>query len=152
MLEQVPSPHPDPKSKSVLIIDDEPRITLALMARLEAAGYTVNHAINGLAGIEAAALHEPDAIILDIRMPDIDGYETCTRIKRLPRLNHVPVIFLSANVQDEAIQRSKQAGGDLFISKPYESSSILVAVEELIEQRTDMSTNNTQSSTEECSA
>ena len=118
--------------RSVLIIDDEPRITAALMARLEAQGYTVYHAINGLAGIEAAALYEPDAIILDIRLPDIDGYETCTRIKRFPRLAEIPVIFLSANVQDEAITRASAVGGACFISKPYEAESIINAVTEAI--------------------
>jgi len=123
-------------AKSVLIIDDEPRITAALMTRIEASGYVVYHAINGLAGIEAAALYEPDAVILDIRMPDIDGYEACTRIRRLPRLESVPVIFLSANVQDEAIMKANAAGGDRFISKPYESSSVLAAIEELINHGT----------------
>ncbi|MFK7758433.1 MAG: PleD family two-component system response regulator [Phycisphaerales bacterium] len=118
-------------AKSILIIDDEPRITAALMTRLEATGYRVYHAINGLAGIEAAALYEPDAVILDIRMPDIDGYEACSRIRRLPRLANVPVIFLSANVQDEAIMKANAAGGDRFISKPYESSSVLSAIDEL---------------------
>lgn len=151
MPEQASSPQSTSKPQSVLIVDDEPRITLALMVRLEAAGYTVYHAINGLAGIEAAALYEPDAIILDIRMPDIDGYETCTRIKRLPRLGMVPVIFLSANVQDEAIKLANEAGGDLFISKPYESSLILAAVEELIEERTSRRNNDTPRSMEECS-
>lgn len=116
----------------ILIIDDEPKITFALMTRLEAQGYSVFHAINGLAGVEAAAIHEPDAIILDIRMPDIDGYETCTRIRRLPRLAEVPVIFLSANVQDEAVVKAMDAGGDRFIGKPYESASILQAIEHLI--------------------
>ena len=116
----------------ILIIDDEPKITFALMTRLEAHGYCVFHAINGLAGVEAAAMHEPDAIILDIRMPDIDGYETCTRIRRLPRLENVPVIFLSANVQDEAVVKAMDAGGDRFIGKPYESASILQAIEQLI--------------------
>lgn len=116
----------------ILIIDDEPKITFALMTRLEAQGYSVFHAINGLAGVEAAAIHEPDAIILDIRMPDIDGYETCTRIRRLPRLAEVPVIFLSANVQDEAVVKAMDAGGDRFIGKPYESASILQAIEQLI--------------------
>lgn len=116
--------------KSILIVDDEPRITAALMTRLEAHGYTVYHAINGLAGVEAAALYEPDIVLLDIRMPDIDGYETCERIRRLPRLSEIPVIFLSANVQDEAIMKAKAAGGDRFISKPYESASILSAIEE----------------------
>ena len=118
---------------SVLIIDDEPRITGALMTRLEAIGYTVYHAINGLAGVEAAALYEPDAIILDIRLPDIDGYETCTRIRRLPRLEHTPVVFLSANVQDDAIARAKSVGGSRYICKPYEASDIINTMREVIE-------------------
>ncbi|MCR9075352.1 MAG: response regulator [bacterium] len=121
--------------KSVLIVDDEPRITAALMTRLEAYGYTVYHAINGLAGVEAAALYEPDAIILDIRLPDIDGYETCERIRRFPRLESTPVVFLSANVQDEAIDRAKQAGGSRFISKPYDAVDIQNAIEELSTSR-----------------
>jgi len=122
-------------TKSVLIIDDEPKITAALMIRLESMGYTVYHAINGLAGVEAAALHEPDAIILDIRLPDIDGYETCTRIRRFNRLADTPIIFLSANVQDEAIVQASNAGGSMFISKPYEASSIQRAIEDLTEGR-----------------
>lgn len=122
-------------SRSVLIVDDEPRITAALMTRLESVGFVVYHAINGLAGIEAASLYEPDAILLDIRMPDIDGYETCSRIRRMPRLSKTPIIFLSANVQDEAILKANAAGGDRFISKPYESSTILKAIDELIEGR-----------------
>lgn len=116
--------------KSVLIIDDEPGITAALMLRMEKAGYEVNHAINGLAGVEAAAIHRPDVVILDIRMPDIDGYETCARIKRLPGLESVPVLFLSANVQDTARQRASDAGGSVFLCKPYKASEILALVGE----------------------
>ncbi len=120
-------------ARSILIIDDEPRITAALMTRLESVGYTVYHAINGMAGVEAAALHEPDAIVLDIRMPDIDGFETCKRIKRMPRLANTPIIFLSANVQDTDRHRAIASGGALFISKPYEAADILGAIESVIE-------------------
>lgn len=110
---------------TVLIIDDEPRITAALMTRLEASGYTVFHAINGLAGVEAACLHKPDVIVLDIRMPDIDGYDTCARIRRMPGLEETPVVFLSANVQDSARARAMDVGGRAFISKPYKSADVL---------------------------
>ena len=114
---------------TVLIIDDEPRITAALMTRLEASGYTVFHAINGLAGVEAACLHKPDVIVLDIRMPDIDGYDTCARIRRMPGLEETPVVFLSANVQDSARARAMDVGGRAFISKPYESADVLGVIE-----------------------
>lgn len=117
---------------SVLIVDDEPRITFALMTRLEASGFKVFHAINGLAGVEAAALHEPDAIILDVRMPDIDGFDTCRRIKRIERLSKTPVLFLSANPQDETKRQAMLAGGSAFMSKPYEASEIVESLQQLI--------------------
>lgn len=112
----------------VLIVDDEPAITAALMTRLDIAGYEVFHAINGLAGLEAAALHHPDVIVLDIRMPDLDGFEVCTRLKQTPDLAHIPVIFLSANVQDSAKARALDVGGFEFHSKPYESAELLEAI------------------------
>lgn len=115
--------------KTVLIVDDDPGITAALMTRLQAAGYEVFHAINGLAGIEAAELHRPDVIVLDIRMPDIDGYEVCTRIKQSPELCAIPVVFLSANVQDSARQRALDVGGCAFLSKPYEAADVLAVIE-----------------------
>lgn len=119
-------------SNSVLIIDDEPRITAALMVRLEAHGYQVFHAINGLAGVEAAAMHHPDAVVLDIRMPDIDGYETSMRIKRLPGLADTPIIFLSADTRDPSRLRAIEAGAVEFLTKPYEASDVLEAVERAV--------------------
>ena len=115
--------------KSVLIVDDEPGITAALMTRILHAGYEVFHAINGLAGVEAAAIHRPDIIILDIRMPDIDGYDACSRIKRIPGLEETPTVFLSANVQDMARQRAYEVGGSGFLSKPYKASEVLASIE-----------------------
>ncbi|GAB5496049.1 MAG: hypothetical protein Phyf2KO_11290 [Phycisphaerales bacterium] len=113
----------------ILIVDDEPRITTALMVRFEAEGYRVCHAINGLAGIEAAALCSPDIVVLDIRMPDIDGYETCQRIKRLPGMQETPVIFLSANAEDAALQRAFDVGAVEFVSKPYDAEEVITLVQ-----------------------
>ncbi|MFI4916270.1 MAG: response regulator transcription factor [Phycisphaerales bacterium JB060] len=117
---------------SVLIIDDEPAISVALMTRLEAAGYQVYHAINGLAGVEAAALHKPDLIILDIKMPDISGYETFERITRMSDLSEIPIIFLSAHAQDDARQRALDMGAAAFYSKPYNAPEIIQRISELL--------------------
>lgn len=123
-------------SQKILLIDDEPRITIALMVRLEREGYTVFHAINGLAGVEAAALHEPDLIVLDVRMPDIDGFEAYQRIRRFERLANVPVIFLSANIQQDVRQRAKEVGAASFIAKPFDSSDVLGQIRELTAHQT----------------
>ena len=116
---------------TVLIVDDEPRITIALMTRLQASGYEVFHAINGLAGVEAAAIHHPDVIIMDIRMPDIEGYEACQRIHRLPGLEHTPIIFLSANTH-AAEQKALESGGAAFIRKPYIAQDIIATIERVL--------------------
>lgn len=115
--------------ESILIVDDEPGITAALMVRLEAHGYRVHHAINGMAGIEAAMLHRPDVIVLDVRMPDIDGFEVCSRLRAIDELAAIPVIFLTANVQDEARRRATAAGGTAFLSKPYQAADVIDAIE-----------------------
>ncbi|MFI4896286.1 MAG: response regulator transcription factor [Phycisphaerales bacterium JB059] len=115
-------------SNSVLIVDDEPRITAALMIRLEASGFRVFHAINGLAGVEAACLHKPDVIVMDVRMPDIDGYEACARIKRMEDLRDTPVLFLTAQVQDHARLKAESSGAFGYIAKPYEASDVIDAI------------------------
>ena len=121
---------------TVLIVDDEPRITVALMTRLQASGYEVFHAINGLAGVEAAAIHHPDVVIMDIRMPDIDGYEACTRIHRLPDLAQTPIIFLSANAH-AAEEKALKAGGAAFIRKPYEATDVITTIERVLNESKD---------------
>ena len=117
--------------ESVLIVDDEPAITAALMTRLQACGYQVYHALNGLAALEATQMHQPDVIILDIRMPDIDGFDVCRRLKANPDHAHIPVIFLSADIQDSARKRAFDAGASAYLSKPYESSEVIKTIEKV---------------------
>lgn len=125
-------------SNSVLIVDDEPRITAALMTRLQACGYEVFHAINGLAGVEASAIHRPDVVIMDIRMPDIDGYEACARIHRLPDLKNVPIIFLSANAHTSE-EKALDAGGMAYLCKPYEAVDVIRTIERVLGHTGDVS-------------
>ncbi len=112
----------------ILIVDDEPGITAALMVRLQAHGFEVCHAINGIAGLEAARAEQPDVIILDIRMPDIDGTEVNRRLKEDPKLADIPVIYLSANVPPDVKERGFDLGGSFFLSKPYEAEDVIRAI------------------------
>lgn len=125
----------------VLIVDDEPGITAALMVRLQANGYDVCHAINGLAGLQAARAEQPDAIILDIRMPDIDGTEVNRRLKDDPALAAIPVIYLSANVPAEAREHGFELDGSFFLSKPYEASDVIRAIDLVVGRRRAASSN-----------
>jgi two-component system OmpR family response regulator len=111
-----------------LIIDDERYIAQALMLRLRASGNDVQSACDGASGITAVSEWKPDVIMLDIRMPDMDGFEVNRRLRARPELAEIPVIFLSANVQESARQAALAAGAHAFLTKPYESKDVLAAI------------------------
>ena len=115
--------------KQVLIIDDDQGISTAMSVRLRAAGYELIQASTGEAGLVEAAIHRPDAILLDIRMPGIDGYEVCHRLKATPELAEIPVIFVSANATETTRQKAFEVGGFGFIAKPYEPKDVLDAIQ-----------------------
>jgi two-component system, OmpR family, KDP operon response regulator KdpE len=119
----------------VLIIDDEKFIAQALMLRLGAAGYEVQWAPDGASGIAAVDHWRPDVILLDIRMPDMDGFEVNRRLRARPELSALPVIFLSANVQESARQAALAAGAYAFLTKPYESKEVLAAIRSALDRR-----------------
>lgn len=115
--------------KQVLVIDDEFAISAALSIRIKAAGHEVTFASDGTTGLQAVVTNRPDVILLDIRLPDIDGYEVCTRLKQNPDVAHIPVIFVSANVQEHAKKAAFEAGGIAFINKPFEAKDVLAAID-----------------------
>lgn len=114
--------------QDILIIDDEWAIALALGARLKDHGFSVRTARDGHAGLAAAKQCPPDAILLDLRMPDIDGFEVQRRLNADINLANIPVIFLSANVLDSAKQQAQGAGAAGFFAKPYQSDEIVAAL------------------------
>lgn len=115
-------------SKQVLIIDDEWTIQQALLARLSAHGYRVTMASDGPAGLIAAQEECPDVILLDLRMPDMDGFEVLRRLRARASTAEIPVIFLTANIQDTVKEQAKAAGAAGFLTKPYEASTVLDAI------------------------
>jgi DNA-binding response OmpR family regulator len=120
---------------SVLIIDDEAGVSLALAIRLRAAGFDASTADSGFSGLAAAHLRPPDAIVLDMRMPDMDGFEAFTRLRLNPHLADIPVVFLSANVQDSARQAALAAGATAYLTKPFDAREVVAVLREAIERR-----------------
>lgn len=116
----------------ILIIDDEWTIALALSARLKAHGFETHTAPDGISGLLAARDLVPDAIILDLRMPDIDGLEDHRRLRDNDELSHIPVIFLTANIADSVRQQAMVSGAAGFYSKPYQAEEILEALHNAI--------------------
>ena len=109
----------------VLIVDDVPDNVELLACALEDEGYEVVKAYNGIEAIEVARSTEPDVIVLDIRMPGIDGIEVCRRLKADPELRPIPVIMVSALAEDTDLRKGLEAGAQDYIIKPY---NVLVAL------------------------
>ncbi|MES2260203.1 MAG: EAL domain-containing protein [Pseudomonadota bacterium] len=116
----------EPASKGeVLIVEDTPASLKLLSDLLSEAGYYVRQAPNGELALWTAQSRPPELILLDVRMPGIDGFEVCRRLKASPELNHVPVIFLSAQHDTDDKVRGFALGGVDFIAKPFQAEEIL---------------------------
>ena len=114
---------------SILLVDDEPKNLRLLSNLLEEQGYEVQQAINGAVALQAVTLASPDLILLDIRMPELDGYTVCQKLKANPQTQDIPVIFVTA--LDESWDKVKafSVGGVDYISKPFKVVEVLARVE-----------------------
>lgn len=119
------------ETKKVLIVDDEPNILMSLEFLMHKEGYQVFVARNGAEALTIINQETPDLIILDIMMPEVDGYEVCQLVKVNPSTNHIKIIFLSAKTKDEDIKKGYDLGADLYITKPFSTRNLVKKVKEL---------------------
>jgi len=117
----------------VLIVDDDPVICDVLSVIFEGEGLETHAVYRGEDAIEWAKGHSPQAIILDLMMPGIDGWETCRRLKEDPRTARIPVIVLTARVTERDRNLSLWAGAELFFTKPVQSDNLVGVVKRTIE-------------------
>jgi DNA-binding response OmpR family regulator len=101
----------------ILVIDDERLAVDLLEMFLKMKGYTVIRAERGEVGLEKATIHAPDAIILDMMMPDLSGDEVCRRLRAMPQTQHTPIIILSALYSTSAQQKARDAGANIYLPK-----------------------------------
>lgn len=117
----------------VLIVDDEPNILLSLDFLMKKNGYKVHLARNGAEALESAFNLLPNVIILDIMMPDIDGYEICKIIKSDPVFLNTKILFLSAKSKESDIAKGLEMGADAYMTKPFGNKNLLEKVRELVQ-------------------
>lgn len=103
---------------TVLYVEDDPVNMLLVKKLLRIEGFRLLEASNGWSGISMAQIHQPDLILMDMNMPDMDGYQATVRIKRMPELRQIPIVALTANAMDGDRQRSLDAGCQGHITKP----------------------------------
>lgn len=116
----------------VLIVDDEPDILDLLAYNLEKEGYEVQKAHNGEEAIRKAGNKPPDLILLDIMMPQLDGIETCRRLRALPQMQQAYIVFLTARSEEYSELAGFEAGADDYISKPIKPRLLLSRIRAIL--------------------
>lgn len=114
----------------ILVVDDEPDIVRFAVAVLEARGHRVTTATDGPSAIERAIAEQPDAILLDIQLPHLDGREVCRKLKQDERTAAIPVVMMTANeLSIEDIQGARALGADEYLLKPFLRDALIHNVE-----------------------
>jgi two-component system alkaline phosphatase synthesis response regulator PhoP len=127
-------------AKKILIVEDDQDIVELLRYNLEKEGYKCYSANNGAAGLEIAIKKEPDLIILDIMMPELDGIETCRAIKSKPNLSDKFIIFLTARSEEYSEIAGFEAGADDYITKPIKPRVLISRIKAILARKKDQHT------------
>jgi DNA-binding response OmpR family regulator len=118
--------------KKILIVEDDRDIAKGLSLRLEANGYATARATDAHAGIEAAAQESPDLILLDLGLPDENGFVMMENLQRNPSLSSVPVIVLTGRPQEVYKAATELAGAKAYLQKPVENEELLAAIRSVL--------------------
>ena len=113
---------------SILVVDDTPANIGILLDTLSKAGYRVRVASDGESALEQLQYSPPDLVLLDVMMPGMDGFETCRRLRQLPKLEQLPVVFMTALSDTQDKVRAFAAGADDYITKPFQHEEVLARV------------------------
>lgn len=117
---------------TILLVDDDRLVLGVCSAALEDHGYRVVMATHGQAGIAMAQRERPALILLDIMMPDMDGFEVCRHLRADPALRHTPIILMTAMKEPELEAKGAEAGATLSIRKPFNPEQVISAVERVL--------------------
>ena len=123
------------KTGTILYVEDNPENRLLVRRVLMAEGYTVVEAADAQSAFAQLEQKVPNLILMDINMPGIDGYTLTAQFRKLPRLDRVPIVALTANVMKGDRERSIQAGCDGYIQKPIDIDTLVVQVEKFLSMK-----------------
>lgn len=121
--------------KKILAVDDEKHIVRLVEINLQKAGYEVVTAGNGREALEAVATARPDLIVMDVMMPEMDGFAALQKLKENPATSSIPVIMLTAKAQDADVFKGWQSGADLYLTKPFNPAELLTFVQRILESK-----------------
>ena len=126
------------EKKRILVVDDEPDFASIVQGNLEREGFDVEVAYDGVEGLEKVKAMPPDAIVLDVMMPEMDGYEMCSLLKKDATYRHIPVVLLTAVASHISSTRYSHHGGmsteaDDYLDKPASAEDITDAIKRLLD-------------------
>lgn len=119
-------------SKKILIVEDEESLLKLESILLSSKGYSVVGVMDGKAALEEVKVNRPDLVVLDVMLPEMDGFEVCRHIKENPETSSIPVVMLTAKKSNNDVERGKQAGAEAYITKPFKSAKVIEVIEGLI--------------------
>lgn len=119
--------------KKILIVEDEESLLKLESILLTSKGYEVHGVGDGQAALDAVTRIKPDLVLLDIMLPEIDGFEVCRRIKSNNDTRHIPVVMLTAKKSREDMARGEQVGADWYITKPFKSAMVIETIQRFVD-------------------
>ncbi len=120
--------------KRILYIEDELGLLEMVKERLLSRGYEVSVADGADLGLKRAFAEKPDLILLDIFMPDMDGFAVCRKLKEDPRTKDIPILFITASGVEYVAEQAKHVGADDLIMKPYEPEELIARIKKLLKE------------------
>lgn len=121
-------------NKRILVVEDHADNRAILRDLLTASGFDYLEAVAGAAGVAAAERLKPDLILMDIQLPDLDGYEATRRIKANPALSTTPVIAVTSYALSGDAAKARDSGCDAYVAKPFSPRQLLAKIRELLER------------------
>ena len=111
--------------KEILVVEDQDELRKLECLLLSSRGYLVEGVADGRAALDYMANRRPDLVLLDVMLPEVDGFEVCRQIKSNEETRHIPVIMVTAKTSPEDMARGEEAGANAYLTKPFKSAKII---------------------------
>jgi DNA-binding response OmpR family regulator len=118
--------------KRVLVVDDEPNIVMSLRFLMEREGFQVEVAASGQAAVAALGRQPADLVLLDVMMPELDGFEVCQRIRASPAWRDTKIVMLTAKGRDVERDKGMALGADAYVTKPFSTRDLVAKVKQML--------------------
>lgn len=123
------------KGRSILVVDDDETVTQLLGDALSVQKYEVHKANNGRKGLEEARRYLPDLILMDVNMPQMDGFSALRELKKDKKTREIPVIMLTARGEEESLRKGMEGEAEIYVTKPYDLQYLLKQIEKVLAMR-----------------